>query len=1045
MATGNDVREIFQLTKSSDQVKRVHKVEKKPDGISRELYGLIGNNVSTVAFNNPTYKPKLNLSTKAVNWTWRPFMNPSRDDDLILHHWEKTRTDPNEEYRFYKFNKAINLNEFTPEEYKTHLVDPDWTLEETNYLWDLCRRFDLRWVVIQDRYEWPPQEVDQMALQFYNGNLFVDKNGPAKASSTSEPTNILHAISTPTGTASSSSTPVTPATSTPSETPINKAQDSSSTAATPSTAVVPFTPAKSRTMEDLKNRYYTVNRTLIKIRMTDGSQAMEKAHLLSSMSYDKSREVERKKNLEILNTRTPEQIEEEEALYLEARRIDQNEKKISRERENLLRLLNTRDIYGPGGPASAGLTPGGSLSSGGPGSGIIIPSNNSITIPSSSPASNGANGPLSPSANKHAAAAAAAAASATSGGPVKKKKRPPKGSSQAEEAAAASAAASAAAAAAAAAAASSSSKGSSANRRLSNSSATEGSSSSLPLGVQVKKEKLTPGAYLRSQKMTPVVSTKQQRLSATLVQLGMPVKPAMPTVNVMAKWDHLQNNIVTLLDLKKQVDKLEADLKVVKMRRGSNSGLNLFPASSSLTATAGGSSAAGSGSALALSSTSGSLSSLPGSDGGQAVKREGTVDDGTSQGQVKKKKRKDVAVRTDLDESKKDDGREITTASQPYGVINFRDPRALRELTYCLLKRDFSIDLDIPLDSLCPTIPNRLNYICWIEDLVHNESERAISGIDIGTGASGIYPLLGCTRNKNWKMIATDINDRSISYATENVSRNKLQSVITILKNPSEKIFPDPLFDKPSTNYDFSMCNPPFYEDEQDIQESADAKADQPSAICQATSNEMITAGGEVQFVIRMVEESLVLKSKIQWYTSMVGKRSSLDSIVEHLKANKASMQQTSNKLAKLAAPRTTLSFQGSAGTTAEVAMERICALLDQIAVKHTFSSLSTSSPAESKSILVANVTGNTWSRAARRAMARAAQESQQGSASTSTAAPMEVSVVMTAEIRVSARTSPSSAIFGPTVEMTWTFGQDRDLFESFFLHLKTKFASDRK
>lgn len=38
------------------------------DGISRELYGLIGNNVSTVAFNNPTYKPKLNLSTKAVNW-----------------------------------------------------------------------------------------------------------------------------------------------------------------------------------------------------------------------------------------------------------------------------------------------------------------------------------------------------------------------------------------------------------------------------------------------------------------------------------------------------------------------------------------------------------------------------------------------------------------------------------------------------------------------------------------------------------------------------------------------------------------------------------------------------------------------------------------------------------------------------------------------------------------------------------------------------------------------------------------------------------------
>ncbi|KAF8995962.1 hypothetical protein BGZ52_011563, partial [Haplosporangium bisporale] len=67
MATGSDVREIFQLTKPSEHTVRVRKVEKKPDGISRELYGLIGNNVSTVAFNNPTYKPKLNLSTKAVN------------------------------------------------------------------------------------------------------------------------------------------------------------------------------------------------------------------------------------------------------------------------------------------------------------------------------------------------------------------------------------------------------------------------------------------------------------------------------------------------------------------------------------------------------------------------------------------------------------------------------------------------------------------------------------------------------------------------------------------------------------------------------------------------------------------------------------------------------------------------------------------------------------------------------------------------------------------------------------------------------------------
>ncbi|KAG0006093.1 swr complex subunit [Entomortierella chlamydospora] len=746
MATGNDVREIFQL-KPSEQVKRVHKTEKKPDGISRELYGLIGNNVSSVAFNNPTYKPKLNVSKKAVNWTWRPFVNPSRDDDLILHHWEKTRTDPNEEYRFYKFNKVINLNEFTPEEYTSHLDDPDWTLEETNYLWDLCRRFDLRWVVIQDRYEWPPREQDRLALTYYNGNA-VSKAATGNKDKTSDATDdsTLSAIEPPstvaiatttttiptiTATTTSTAATITPAAVTAEATPLqdnaavtttadgststmtqpsltlvastNGAVDSNSSSdnntinnnsnsdnnndntnntnttnnnvdsntntnyinntntnnsdnnnnnnssssndnininppssepsssATTSMEIVSFTPPKTRSMEELKNRYYSINRTLIKIRMSDASQAVEKAQLLSSMAYDKNREIERKKNLEILNTRTPEQIEEEEALYLEARRIDQNEKRITRERENLLRLLNTRDIYGPGGPVSAGL-PGQVAGGGGPGTGIIIPSN-SITIPSSSPSNNNsANGPLSPSIGKNANGVAVPG-SASSNAPVKKRKKAPKGSTQAEEP---SSATGAVGSGAASSSASSQTKGSSSGRRPSNGSMNDGSSSNLPQGVQVKKEKLTPGAYLRSQKMTPIVSTKQQRVSATLTQLGLPLKPAMPTATIMSKWDQLSNNIVTLLDLKKQVDKLESDLKVVKMRRGSVTGVGLFPAGGTGSSTTGSVGGASSG----TGATGTPLSGI-GPDGNFGVKREGTVDELGTPGQVKKKKRKE--------------------------------------------------------------------------------------------------------------------------------------------------------------------------------------------------------------------------------------------------------------------------------------------------------------------------------------------------------------------------------------------------------------------
>ncbi|KAG0010472.1 hypothetical protein BGZ82_003435, partial [Podila clonocystis] len=68
---------------------------------------------------------------------------------------------------------------------------------------------------------------------------------------------------------------------------------------------------------------------------------------------------------------------EEQTPYLEACRIEQNEKRITMEREDLLRLLNTTDVYGLGGPASAGASPGSngasSLSSlGGDGSGFGI-------------------------------------------------------------------------------------------------------------------------------------------------------------------------------------------------------------------------------------------------------------------------------------------------------------------------------------------------------------------------------------------------------------------------------------------------------------------------------------------------------------------------------------------------------------------------------------------------------------------------------------------------------------------------------------------------
>lgn len=45
----------------------------------------------------------------------------------------------------------------------------------------------------------------------------------------------------------------------------------------------------------------------------------------------------------------------------------------------------------------------------------------------------------------------------------------------------------------------------------------------------------------------------------------------------------------------------------------------------------------------------------------------------------------------------------------------------------------------------------------------------------------------------------------------------------------------------------------------------------------------MVTRGGEVDFVKKMIDESLHLQDRIQWYTSMLGKLSSVSVLVETL------------------------------------------------------------------------------------------------------------------------------------------------------------------
>ncbi len=54
---------------------------------------------------------------------------------------------------YFSFNKTIEVPTYTEVEYQLHLVSAGWTREETDHLMDLAQRFDLRFIVMQDRWD----------------------------------------------------------------------------------------------------------------------------------------------------------------------------------------------------------------------------------------------------------------------------------------------------------------------------------------------------------------------------------------------------------------------------------------------------------------------------------------------------------------------------------------------------------------------------------------------------------------------------------------------------------------------------------------------------------------------------------------------------------------------------------------------------------------------------------------------------------------------------------------------------------------------------
>ncbi|KAL4927156.1 SANT/Myb-like DNA-binding domain-containing protein [Aspergillus undulatus] len=295
-----DVRDMLDLPAEGQP--RPHKkqkvVEKRPEGITRELFALLGERAPPIAINENRYKGRPKWQTKARVHPWRmtPFSNDARTDGLILRHWKREAEPTNvtalegaeaeggqtieergeqkpaeQPYPFAKYNiKAKVPNRYTTDEYNLHLKSDEWSREETDYLMDLVAEYDLRWVVIADRYDFDPQPVENTET---------------------------------------------------------------------STALVPS--KRCRTMEQMKARYYFVAATMLAFEHPPADMSEAEFDLHEKMlKFDPERERHRKELAALQLNRTADEVREESILLEELKRITANEQEFVTERRELYSRLD---------------------------------------------------------------------------------------------------------------------------------------------------------------------------------------------------------------------------------------------------------------------------------------------------------------------------------------------------------------------------------------------------------------------------------------------------------------------------------------------------------------------------------------------------------------------------------------------------------------------------------------------------------------------------------------------------------------------------------
>ncbi|MCI9845847.1 23S rRNA (adenine(1618)-N(6))-methyltransferase RlmF [Flavobacterium pectinovorum] len=246
-----------------------------------------------------------------------------------------------------------------------------------------------------------------------------------------------------------------------------------------------------------------------------------------------------------------------------------------------------------------------------------------------------------------------------------------------------------------------------------------------------------------------------------------------------------------------------------------------------------------------------------------------------------------------------------------YGIetIDFSNPVAVKTLNKALLQTYYDIqNWNIPKNYLCPPIPGRADYIHYLADLLAETNNgnipkgSSVLGLDIGTGANCIYPILG-NAIYDWSFVATDIDKKAIENCAKIIEENpKLIEAIS-LQQQTESRFIFKNIITPEDRFTFTMCNPPFHASAAEANKSTSRKVSNLNPKEKKNTNpvlnfggqnaELWCNGGEIGFITQMIYESVKYASQCLWFTTLVSKKENLSSIYKTLKKVNAAEVKT--------------------------------------------------------------------------------------------------------------------------------------------------------